>query len=168
MSVVTYRAPYGVPGDITRPSQQTVEAQPFGAAAFSAYGLPAQLSTGTVVPITGQNQVVYGFLVRPFPITSPNASDPLGTSVPPTNGPAGILRRGYINVKVQLGGASCALGSSAYIRYQNAVAGQIVGGIEGASTGNTYQLTSTYSLGSGGFFTGPVDASGNAELAFSI
>jgi hypothetical protein len=168
MSVITYRMPFGVPGDISRPSTATVEAQAFGATAFPAYGLPAKSSGGKVIPVSAQNDVVYGFLVRPFPITGANASDPLGTSVPPTTGVAGILRRGYINVLVQLGGATCGLGTGVFIRYQNAITGQIVSGVEGATTANNYQLTSTYTLGGGAYFTGPVDAAGNAEVAFNI
>jgi hypothetical protein len=161
MATITFRMPYGVPGDITRQTGSFVEPQAFGAAAFPAYGIPAKLSSGTVVPITNTGDTVYGLLVRPFPITGANASDPLGTSVPPTKGVANILRRGYLNVSVQLGGASAALGSSVYIRYQNPSGNQIVGGIEAASTGNTYQLT-------GATFMGPVDANGNAEIAYNI
>jgi len=168
MSVITYRMPYGVPGDISRPSTATVEAQAFGATAFPAYGLPAKSSAGKVIPVSAQNDVVYGFLVRPFPITGANANDALGTAVPPTTGVAGILRRGYINVLVQLGGASCALGSGVFIRYQSPSGSQIIGGVEGATTANTYQLTSTYTLGGGAYFTGPVDSAGNAEVAFNI
>lgn len=168
MSAITFRMPYGVPGDISRPSTATVEAQAYGATAFSAYGLPAKSSAGKVIPVSAQNDVVYGFLVRSFPITGANASDPLGTSVPPTSGLAGILRRGYMNVLVQLGGATCALGTGVFVRYQNPSGSQIIAGVEGATTGNNYQLTSTYTLGGGAYFTGPVDASGNAEVAFNI
>lgn len=168
MSVITYRMPFGVPGDISRPSTSTVEAQAFGATAFPAYGIPAKSSAGKVIPVSAQNDVVYGFLVRPFPVTGANASDPLGTSVPPTTGAAGVLRRGYMSVLVQLGGATCALGTGVFIRYQNAITGQIVGGVEGATSGNNYQLTSTYSLGSGAYFTGGVDANNLAEIAFNI
>lgn len=167
-AAITYRMPFGVPGDISRPSTATVEAQAFGATAFSAYGIPAKIVNGVAIPIAAQNDIVYGMLARPFPITGANASDPLGTSVPPTSGVANLMRRGYMTVKVQLGAASCALGSAVYIRYQNPVAGQIVGGIEGASTGNTYQLSGTYSLGTGAYFTGPADANGNAEIAFNL
>jgi len=109
MSVITYRMPFGVQGDISRPSVATVEAQAFGATAFTQYGLPAKVSGGKVIPIAAQNDFVYGFLVRPFPITGANAGDPLGTSVPATTGIAGILRRGYINVLVQLVRLSAAL-----------------------------------------------------------
>ena len=103
-----------------------------------------------------------------FPITGASASDSLGTSVPPTSGIANMLRRGYINVLVQLGGASCALGSNVYIRYQNPSGSQIVAGVEGASTGNTYQVISTYTYGSGAYFTGTVDGNNIAEIAFNI
>jgi hypothetical protein len=163
MAAFTYRMPYGIPGDITRASSGalTVEGQAFGATAFPAYGLPAKIVSGVMVPISANNDVVYGLLARPYPITGANASDPLGASVPPTVGVANIMRRGYMAVKVQLGGASCALGSSVYIRYQNPSGSQIVGGLEGASTGNTYQLT-------GATFMGPVDSNGNAEICLNI
>lgn len=168
MSVITYRMPFGVQGDISRPSTATVEGQAFGATAFAQYGIAGKTSAGKFIPIAANNDVVYGFLVRVFPVTGVNASDGLGTSVPPTIGIASILRRGYINVFVQLGGATCALGSASWIRYQNPVAGQIVAGIEGATTGNNYQLTAANSLGSGGYFTGPVDGNNIAELAYNI
>lgn len=167
-AAITYRMPFGVPGDLSRPSTATVEAQAFGATAFPAYGLPVKVVAGLAVPVAAQNDSVYGMLVRPFPITGANASDPLGTSVPPTSGVANILRRGYMTVKVQLGSASCALGSAVYVRYQNPSGSQIVGGIEGASTGNTYALSSSNSFGSGAYFTGPADANGNAEIAFDL
>jgi hypothetical protein len=164
MSVITFRMPFGIPGELTRPSVSaaTVEAQAFNSSLpFAGYGLPGKVASGKFVPVAANNDVVYGFLARPFPITGANASDPLGTSVPPTTGVANVLRRGYINVLVQLNAASCALGSSVYIRYQNPTGSQIVAGIEGASNGNNYQLTTA-------FFTGPADASGNAEIGYNI
>ena len=172
MSVIAFRMPFGVPGDITRPSTSasTVEAQAFNTSLpFSLYGLPGQVVSGKFIPIAAQNQTVYGFLVRPFPITGANASDPLGTSVPPTTGVANVLRRGYLNVFVQAGASSCALGSNVYIRYQNASGSAIVGGIEGVTSGNNYQLSGTYSIsGSPAYFTGPADSSGNAEIAWNL
>lgn len=163
MAAFTFRMPYGIPGDISRPSSGalTVEAQAFGATAFPAYGVPVKVVSGLIVPIAANNDVVYGLLVRPFPITGANASDPLGASVPPLTGVANILRRGYMTVKVQLGSASCALNSAVYIRYQNAVAGQIIGGFEGLTTGNNYAL-------SGATCTGPADANGNVEVCYNI
>jgi hypothetical protein len=167
MSVITYRMPFGVQGDISRPSQATVESQAFGATAFAQYGLAAKVSAGKVIPIAANNDVVYGFLARAFPVTGVNASDALGTSVPPTIGIANILRRGYINVVAQLGGASCALGSGVFIRYQSPSGGQIVAGIEGATSANNYQLTTTTG-GAFAYFTGPVDGNNIGEVAFNI
>ncbi len=168
MSVIAYRMPFGVQGDITRASMATVEAQALGATAFVQYGIAGKVSAGKFIPISANNDVVYGFLVRAFPITGVNASDGLGTSVPPTSGVANIMRRGYMNVFVQLGGATAALGSGVFLRYQNPVAGQIVAGVEGATSGNNYQLTATIGLGSGAFFTGPVDGNNLAEISFNI
>lgn len=168
MSTITFRMPFGVPGDVTRPSQSTIEAQAYGATAFAAYGLAAKVASGKAIPIAANNDTVYGFLVRPFPVTGANASDPLGTAVPPTAGVANLLRRGYVNVLVQLGGASCALGSNVFIRYQNPSGSQIVAGLEGATSANNYQLSSSNSFGTGAYFTGPVDGNNIAEVAFNI
>jgi hypothetical protein len=169
---ITYRMPYGFAGDVTRPgAPSSIEPQAYGATAFAGYGLPLKLSGNTVIPIAAQNDVVYGFLVRPFPITGANASDPLGTSVPPTTGVANILRRGYMAVKVQLGGATAALGGALFLRYQNPVGTtQIVGGVEGATSGNNYQLTSTYVVGGAAAptFMGVVDTNNVAEIGFNI
>lgn len=167
MSVITYRMPFGVQGDISRPAVATVESQALGATAFAQYGIAAKVSANKVIPVANTGDVVYGFLVRSFPITGANASDPLGTSVPPTTGIASIMRRGYIVVSAQLGGASCALGSGVFIRYQNPSGSQIVGGVEGATTGNTYQLN-TLAVGGVAFFTGPVDGNNLAEIGFNI
>lgn len=167
MSVITFRMPTGIPGDISRPSVATVEAQAYGATAFASYGLPVKSSSGKVVPIAANNDFVYGFLVRPFPVTGANANDPLGTSVPPTTGLAGVLRRGYLNVLVQLGGGSCALGSGVFVRYQSPSGSQIIGGVEGVTSANNYQITSTVAAGQA-YFTGPVDANGNGEVGFNI
>lgn len=166
MTAITYRMPFGVQGDISRPHASIVEAQAFGATAFPQYGLPAQVSAGKVIPVSGTGQVVYGFLARPFPTTGPNASDPLGTSVPPTSGPASIMRRGYIVVLVQLGGGSCNLGTGVFIRFQAPSGQQIVGGVEGATSANNYQITAA--LGGIAVFTGPVDSNNLAEVAFNL
>lgn len=168
-NAITYRMPFGVQGDVSRASIATIESQALGATAFTQYGIAGKVVTGKFIPIAAQNDVVYGFLVRPFPITGANASDALGTSVPPLTGIANILRRGYFVASVQLGGATAALGSGVFLRYQNPSGLQIVGGVDGATSGNNYQLTATYSLSGGGaYFTGPTDANGLAEIAFNI
>jgi hypothetical protein len=168
-NAITYRMPFGVQGDVSRAAIATIESQALGASAFGQYGVAGKIVTGKFVPVTTQNDIVYGFLVRPFPITGANASDPLGTSVPPATGVANILRRGYFVAQVQLGGATAALGSGVFLRYQNPSGTQIVGGVEGATSGNNYQLTTTYVLsGAGAYFASPTDANGLAEVAFNI
>lgn len=159
-NAITFRMAYGVPGDINRVSACVVEGQPLNSALpFSAYGLPVKVASGKIVPVAANNDVVYGFLARPFPITGANASDPLGTSVPPTIGVANVLRRGYILVAVQNGSGSVALGSNVYVRYQNPGGGKIVGGLEGAAGGDVYQITNAS-------FMGSPDSNGNAEISW--
>jgi hypothetical protein len=156
---ILYTPNYGVPGDISRPNAPYVaETQAISSAntAFPAFGLPGKMVSNFFVPIASTGDAVYGILVRPYPAQGQNASDPLGTAVPITNGPVSVLRKGYINVFCQLG--TPAQGSNVYVRYQNPSGSQIVGGLEQGSTGNNYQLT-------GAIWTGPADASGNAEIS---
>jgi hypothetical protein len=168
MSTITFRMPFGVPGDVSRPSQATIEAQAFGATAFPSYGIAAVMTSGKVVPVSSTGQTLYGVLVRPFPITGANASDPLGTSVPPTVGVANILKRGYFSVFVQLGYASAAAGVGVWVRYQGASGSQVLGGFEAATSGNNYSLTPALMLGGAAYFTGPVDANQIAEMAYNL
>lgn len=157
-----YRMPQGIPGDVTRQSQAKIEAQVLGATAFTAYGLFGKISSGKFIPVGAGDTAaaVYGLLIRPFPITGKNASDPLGTSVPPTSGMADILRSGYASVKVNAGTA--ALGGKVYIRIANASAGKPIGGIEAAAvTDETIEVA-------GAQFMSAADASGNVEIAFNI
>lgn len=155
--------PFGIPGDVTRQSQAKIEAQVFNAAAaFSGYGLFGKIASGKFVPVGSGDTAaaVYGVLVRPYPITGTNASDPLGTSVPPTTGLADVLRSGYINVKNNAG--TPAVGGQVYIRVANAGTGKPIGGIEAAAvTDETIAVT-------GATFAGAADANGNVEIAYNI
>lgn len=157
------RMPYGIPGDVTRQSESTIEAQAMNASLpFSSYGIPGKIASNKFVPLAGGEVAadVYGILVRPFPITGANASDPLGTSVPPQGGVGDVLKRGYINVKVNAGTA--ALNGVVYVRVATPSSPQPIGGIEAAADGaNTIVLT-------GARFMGAADANGNAEIAYNI
>lgn len=157
------RMPYGIPGSITRQSQSTIEPAPYNAsAAFAGFGLFGKINAGKFEPIGSGDAAaaVYGLLIRAYPVQGANASDPLGTAVPPTAGIADVLRRGYANVKVNAGTA--AQGSAVYVRVAAAAAGKPIGGVEAAADGsNTIQVP-------GAFFMGAADASGNAEIAYNI
>jgi hypothetical protein len=58
-----------------------------------------------------------------------------------------------------------------YLRYQNPSGSQIVAGVEGASTGNTYQVVPAAGNSfqtPNAFFTGPVDGNNIGEVDFNI
>ncbi len=163
MVAFLYRMGNGVAGDVTRQSQSTIEPQIYNSSLpFGGYGLPGKIASGKFVPIAGGEaaSAIYGFLVRPYPITGANASDPLGTSVPPTSGMSDVLRRGYINVKNNAG--TPALNGQVYVRVANAAAGKPIGGVEAASDStNTVAVANC-------IFMGAADASGNVEIAFNV
>lgn len=163
MASYLYRMPAGIPGDVTRPGNSTIETQLLNSSLpFAGYGLFGKLASGKFVPVTTGDSAGadYGLLVRPFPVTGANASDPLGTSVPPTSGTADVLRRGYANVKVNAGTASA--GSAVYIRVAADSAGKPIGGIEAVADGTNTILVAKAT------FMSAADASGNAEIAYNI
>ncbi|MEE3504842.1 hypothetical protein QN399_00945 [Pseudomonas sp. 10C3] len=158
-----YRMPSGIPGDVSRPSQSTIEPCILDSTnVFAGYGLFGKNVAGKFVPV-GAGDVataVYGLYVRPYPTTGGAASDPLGTSTPPTKGVGDNMRRGYMTVKSNAGTAS--LGSQVYVRVATAGAGKPIGGIEAASdTTNTIAIV-------GATFMAAADAAGNVEIAYNI
>ncbi|MDE1905288.1 MAG: hypothetical protein KGH75_02400 [Rhodospirillales bacterium] len=165
MAAFLTRMPSGIPGDLTRQSAATVEPQPLASATpFATYGAFGYMTAaGAFAPIITTTTVgqVYGLLVRPFPTTGINASDPLGTSVPPTTGIANVLRRGYINVT--LAGGTAYAGLQVYVRTVVGTSGHAIGAIEAApsDTANCLAISNC-------FFTGPADASGNVEIGYNI
>jgi hypothetical protein len=130
-NAILYRMPYGVAGDVTRPSNSTIEPQVLdSASAFPGYGLFGKISSAKFVPIGAADvaTAIRGLLVRPFPTQGANASDPLGTAVPSTTGIANVLRRGWMAVKSNAG--TPAIDGAVYIRVGNASGGKPIGGIE--------------------------------------
>lgn len=162
-NAILYRMPSGIPGDISRQSQATVEPQIFDPALpFPGYGLFGKLAAGKFVPITTGDtaEAVYGLLVRPYPTTGGAGSEPVGAATPPTKGVCDVLRRGYMTVKNNAG--TPALGGQVYVRVAAAAAGKPIGGIEAAADGtNTIAVT-------GAIFMNGGDANGNVEIAFNI
>ena len=163
MTAFLYRMPKGIPGSVTRPSVSTIESQVLdGTLPFAGYGLFGKIASNKFVPVAASDAagVVYGVMVRPYPTQGANASDPLGTAVPATNGIGNVLRRGYITVKNNAGTA--ALGGAVYIRVAAAAAGKPIGGIEAAS-----DSTNTIVV-AGASFMDAADSTGNVEIAFNI
>ncbi|WNG67718.1 hypothetical protein [Cupriavidus gilardii] len=162
-NAILYRMASGIPGDISRQSQATVEPQIFDPALpFPGYGLFGKLAAGKFVPVASGDTaaVIYGLLVRPYPTTGGAGSEPLGTATPPTKGVCDVLRRGYMTVKNNAG--TPALGGTVYVRVAAAAAGKPIGGIEAAADGtNTVAVT-------GAIFMNGGDANGNVEISFNI
>lgn len=156
-----YRMPSGIPGDVSRKLDSTIDTQLFNPSLpFASYGIPAKLASGKVVPFAGGETAadLFGFLVRPYPTQS--AQEPIGTATPPTTGPANILRRGWMTVKCNAG--TPAQGGTVYVRIAAASGAKVIGGIEAvADSTNTVALT-------GVKFTNAGDASGNVEIEYNI
>ncbi len=154
------RMPSGIPGDVSRKSQSTVEPQLLGGTAFPTYGVFGKLVSGAFVPLDSSDTddtKIYALLVRSYPTNS--AQDPLGTATPPTSGIVDGLRRGYMTV-VNCAGTPVK-GGKVYVRTSAPATGQPVGGIEASSsTGNVLVTKAT--------FMDAGDASGNVEICFNI
>jgi hypothetical protein len=163
MTAILTRMSQGFPGDITRQSQNTIEAQVGNSSLpFPAYGVPGKIVSNAFVPIAAGDAAtaIYGILVRPFPTQGANASDPLGTAVPATGGVKDVLKRGYVAVKCNNG--TPAINGTVYVRVAAASGAKVIGGIEAASDStNTVVMANA-------IFTGNEDASGNAEIAYNI
>lgn len=159
-NTIVYRTPFGVPGGLARAAANAIiEPQAFNSSLpFTAYGVPGKIVSGLFVPIAGQNDVVYGFLHRPFPSQGANASDPLGTSVPRTTGECNVMTFGYMTVVCNAG--TPAAGGTVYVWTAASSGAHVQGGIEAAATaGSTIAIPNCR-------FMGPADASGNCEIAF--
>lgn len=158
-----YRMPSGIPGDISRQSQSTVEPGIFDSAfPFASYGIPVKSVGGKIRPVAAGDaaSVVIGFLVRPYPTQGGNGTEPLGTATPPTSGVGDNMRRGYMTVKNNAG--TPADRGLVYVRVATPAAGKPIGGIEAAADStNTVVIP-------GAFFKSAADAGGNVEIEYNI
>lgn len=172
----TYRMPAGIPGDVNRAFQATVEPNIISAASPpTQYGLAVALDPANGIRGIGAGDtaaLVYGVLVRPYPLSPSVAANYMGqqplanpaTGVPPVSGPCDVMKKGYMTVRLY--GATAALrGGVVYLRIANAGAGQIVGGFEAAAdAGNTIVVGNQNTT----YFRGPADAAGNVEIAYNL
>jgi hypothetical protein len=161
MTSYLYRMPSGIPGMVSREENKTIETVPFDSGApFSAFGLFGKIVAGKLDPVGAGDAAtaIYGLLVKPFPANS--SQEGLGTAVPPTSGPANVLRRGYATV--QLNAGTAALNGAVYVRVAAAAAGKPIGGIEAAADSTNTIVVANCT------FMGPADATGNVEIAYNI
>lgn len=123
---ILYRMPAGIPGEVTRKEDCTIEPNILGADA--AFGGALKLSGGKVVPIESGDAAtdVYGFLVRPYPTQGGPSGLATGGKLP-SGSMCDVLRRGYISAALARGTA--AKGGKAYLRVAVAE-GKAVGELE--------------------------------------
>ena len=168
MTSFLLRMPAGIPGQVTRLEQSTIESQAYDPAApFPAYGVPMKTgANGKMQPIVAGDtaNLVEGILVRPYPTTGAGTlTSSFGPGVPPTSGICNRLKRGYMMVAVN-GTAAALKDGPVFIRVGGAAPGKPIGGFEAAADAtpaNTSQLlTATW--------TGPADPQGNGEIVFNI
>lgn len=166
--IITTYMPLGSPGDLTRDVREcTIEAYWQNVALpVGGYGLPVKLGAVamSVSPIvTGDAATsIIGLLVRENPAQGgATINQAMGAGTPPLSGALGILKKGYMCVK--LGGAAAAVKEGiVYVRVAAASGGKPIGGIEAAADStNTIILT-------GAQFMGPADADGNAEIRYNV
>lgn len=181
MAAYVYRMPAGIPGEVTRLQTYgaTIEPDVINAAAAAtgaalsppswAYGAIVVIDANGVRPVvagdTADVPLQMGVLVRPFPgpdltVAFPAGTVPFGAGKPPTTGIVDVLRRGYVNIKLNSATAG-AKGGSAYLYYGTSTGAHVQGGIEAAGGGNLVQLTQA-------FLQGAADASGNTEMAWNL
>lgn len=154
-----YRMPSGIPGDVSRKSQSTIESHHVGGQ-FAAFGLFGKLSltNGDFVPLEAGDTKVYGLLVRAYPTQS--AQNELGKAVPVASGVQDALVRGYMTVRCNAGTAKKA--GKVYVRVAASTPAKPIGGIEAVADGtNSIEVTKA-------MFMHDADAQGNVEIAFNI
>jgi hypothetical protein len=146
-----FRMPAGIPGDVTRREVAKVEAQMMDATTpVTVFGVPVKMVSGKIKPLAGAGDVIYGFLVRPYP-TSGSVNEALAVGTPQVNMPCDLLRSGYMTVKVTAGVAA----KDAHVLF-NATTGLVEAGASGGtSIANAY-------------FMGEADADGNVEISFNL
>ncbi|WP_303678307.1 structural cement protein Gp24 [Ralstonia mannitolilytica] len=156
-----YGMPSGIPGDVSRPSQATIEPGIFDSSfPFASYGIPVKKVNGKIRPVASGDAatVIIGLLVRPFPTNS--SQDPLGTSTPPKTGVGDVMRRGYMTVQCNAG--TPADGGTVYVRVAAPSGAKVIGGIEAAADGtNTVVMA-------GAAFRNAGDARGNVEIEYNL
>lgn len=159
----TYQAPAGVPGDVTRPDETSVE--PAMLVAVSAvfaqsYGIAMVYGSGGISQVGGgfaQGDFA-GVLVRQAPGIS-DSGDGLTGNIPNAVSPQGLCVRGYINVLCVYG--TPARGGVVYVRTVATSNNMNVGTFDATSdSSNNVALTTTQAT----WASDGKDANNNAEL----
>lgn len=159
----TYQAPAGVPGDITRVDESSVEPAMLVAHSGTfaqAYGIPMKYVSGGIQQFSGSEAATdfCGVLVRQAPGISDSGDDLTG-NIPNAVQVQGLIVRGYVNVLCVAG--TPARGGVVYVQV-TANGGVNVGDFraDGTDSGNAVALTLTQAS----WAADGKDADNNAEL----
>lgn len=159
------RMPAGIPGEVTRRDDCTIEPNILGADA--AFGCALKLSDGKVVPIASGDaaSAVYGFLVRPYPTQGGPSGLATGGKLP-SGSMCDVLRRGYISAALARGAA--AKGGKAYLRVAVAE-GKAVGELEAAADVGALSIAGAATEGNTGNGTiGTLSVTSKAKVGVHI
>lgn len=106
MTSFIFRAPSGVPGDVTRPDDTIVEPGTINAsAAPQSYGVAVKMVSGKIEAFAAADtaDLFYGILSRSAPAIAGNTNESFGSGVPNPDAIQGIVRKGYVNVTCAAG-----------------------------------------------------------------
>jgi hypothetical protein len=168
--VLSYRMPLGWAGDVTKPNAKIepclVDAtHPPSNPGVAVLINPATAGARTILTTDTAIDAIYGITVRSFPFQAASGSNfgaaDFGNNGLP-NGVIDVLRSGYILVPVS-GGGSPQKGGRVYIWNVASTGSHVLGGFETQATAN-----STIELDEKTYWSGGVDANGNAEISFNI
>jgi hypothetical protein len=152
------RMPAGIPGEISRPGNSTLESNLVGADPIR-FGSVVKLVDGFVASIGGgdTNNLIYGFLVRSYPTTGVDGM--FGPGEAPAGTLQSVMRRGYMSVTLK-GATAAAKQGAAYVRV-TAAAGKAVGDIEAAAGDGLVAIPNC-------IFMGDADTGGITEISYNI
>jgi hypothetical protein len=135
-NVITYKAPAGFAGGITRVDDTTVEPVFFAAAAYpTAFGQPVKLSGGKAV-LMGAGSVAadfYGILAREVPSMGSATAEAFADGTPNPASAHGLVTRGYVLAPCVVG--TPVRGGTVYVRIVDGGAGKPVGQFEATADG---------------------------------
>ena len=164
--IITNSLPMGVPGDLSR-QQATVESfNNSTTVPVTVFGRPvkAGAQANSVTGFAGgeAGAACIGFLVRDYPSQGGlSSNEAFGAGTPPVSGPVGVLREGYMVVRVDSTSVP-ANGGGVYVRIAAATGPKPLGGLEAAADGANSVLIPNCT------FTGPKDAENNVEIRFNV
>ena len=167
MPVIFNRIAAGIPGDVSRKAESTLEPGFVGSAPI-AYGSPVKVGAdGKFAPLSADSvsDDIYGFLVRIFPTVSAGAD--FGPAHAPAGAAADVMRRGYMTIALKNG--SAAKNGPVYV-YTKPVDDYQPGDISATADSRTVStVTTVYTVAIPGCaFMGAADEGGNTEIVFNI